>query len=1498
VQSILDILITEVASILGISREDVLSRFTEEELDELLNNSLCTPVETVGGDFGDISALPCQPPSPEFLPEVDLGVDNILNQINDKKNDKTKKCIGAVEEVNRKVNDQTKKYNQYKILLDKLIEYRDNYIPIKYYFEEKSREAARILGIFSALLTERNRLFDSNISLNREISDIRSKLAIATVNQDYELVGKLQETYNDLNRQKTNNFIDLNSINSQLIEQEDSIPILNNELFQKLSNLDASSPRFASILGSITSNFIDSSTFSSIKSSIENYSETIEVGKSNRAPANIQDAISNKYITFNISFPSLEYLDLEEEKYDESTGNTTIVKTKFYIKTSNLLEKDSFFKNSDRVSIGQFNNTARLPNGSLYTQYYNLFEDPINNFFQLSERGLTENEQLIDSRVKGTDAEVKKENGKQYFVENIDVLQNFYQNFEESLNVRTREVKEQRVAPIQNRIKEIMKTIARKEIQLILALGGVNKKLPSQSQFLNTISSRLEEESVKYATGVRDLDGEISRIEALLREIKPNPDNVKRLLKESDEECFKDIDRPTNPCAEVLAKLGSDPFGVKTIRSGVDPSLPNQNQLCYWLEFSKILNLVGLLPIPNLPNVTQLRYWPVGLVLTTPTGLVKIPLPIIYLPLIVISTPLGNIVFFLTINGLFISPMVFFASSSGFKQFIITAKGSSEKFGYDKDDASIKSNLQVPVVVSAALEKAKKLTQELINGKYYNLSEDEKNNYLRSKKILEAKIEDFEKSGNTIGKEKAQLKLKQLEESSQNKGFFEKLEEFLNKQDSPLDLISDFKKSINKSLNRQGDPAFTKSQEKKQKIQSERQKQRAEMRKAMIDGNINKVKELRAKIKEEAVDLQEKVDALKEDLIEYFNKIKFPVVRIPKNKAAIDPKQNSIISFVEDLIDFSEIYGTQFFSFEDKKVGKQFLKEIAAANDELNEFISENLNINETINIEKEAKKIKDLFKGLTDIIIDRLKGKDNSEEIEEIKKQIAELTAIEENQTDRVEKRKTLQKIRRLQNKLNSLNGVYLNYLKNSLNAATLSGFNAIGIDFNPFSSCCTKPPFVANVEVGDAVAVLNLVKIAIFAIIDNYDEDQLTRLFSGKKEITSIEIKTKFTGLIKKIPEELELPIPQFDVAKFLEICSKLFLPLFEIKAAILAAQPALPLSITIDLNILKQPLLELLLSFLKAALPDPNKISTAGDSFLRSNQGGINFSNQTGSSINSSLQSPNGSGNFDRELNIVDCSSPGENSNQKSNLSSGPLSDFVSSSPKRNPFPDPADQVSNIYVASSSSVYPAFQNISNRFIDINPEDLLSLLVDFFNLNLDKLADILNPLYSLLNIVKPTRFTNLNVVEDAQYKVPPYGPPNEVRFTLITKLKQALPNATNFKITSLELLEKALSLVEEVLTPIASTPLPAILVGGAGALDSILPQIKLPVLDSTTGTISTQDLKINKLALRQLHPLLNQDDLPPWERLSIKNILFLLFLDDLASSAADQTGFFRSFI
>ncbi len=75
---------------------------------------------------------------------------------------------------------------------------------------------------------------------------------------------------------------------------------------------------------------------------------------------------------------------------------------------------------------------------------------------------------------------------------------------------------------------------------------------------------------------------------------------------------------------------------------------PDFTSIDYWINYSKIINSVGLLP----------SYWTVGIVLPSPNGLIKIPTPIIWKPIFVKSTPTMLVVIFLTINGMVVSPVV------------------------------------------------------------------------------------------------------------------------------------------------------------------------------------------------------------------------------------------------------------------------------------------------------------------------------------------------------------------------------------------------------------------------------------------------------------------------------------------------------------------------------------------------------------------------------------------------------------------------------------------------------------------------------------------------------------------------------------------------------------------------------------------------------------------------------------------------------------------------
>jgi hypothetical protein len=190
------------------------------------------------------------------------------------------------------------------------------------------------------------------------------------------------------------------------------------------------------------------------------------------------------------------------------------------------------------------------------------------------------------------------------------------------------------------------------------------------------------------------------------------------------------------------------------------------------------------------------------------------------------------------------------------------------------------------------------------------------------------------------------------------------------------------------------------------------------------------------------------------------------------------------------------------------------------------------------------------------------------------------------------------------------------------------------------------------------------------------------------------------------------------------------------------------------------------------------------------------------------------------------------------------------------------------------------------------------LAVIRNFVDLQFSKVENQISAFYSLLNTVRGLDGMNLNVIEAAQQVVPPYGPPAKAAFLAITTLKKSLPRASNFKIMDPTIAKQKVELIRPALESITSSPVAGLVIAGAGAADAALPKIKMPRLDLQTGEVRTEEKKVTTLGLRNLHPILSQDDVPSWERLSGDNPLFLLFLDEFVATGADQIGFFRSYV
>jgi hypothetical protein len=1464
---VLDILISELSKILGITPEEVKTRFTQEELKELLNSSLCEPDSVVGPPLPNISSLSCDELQiPDLLPPE---ATDILDELEKTPIQDNQKCVKAVEEINPIIEQQNIEYNKHKLLIEKLIEYRDHYSAIAIYFEERSKEASKFLGEFKPILEEIKKLEAQKVEFTKK----RDTTNIYEEKNLYQR--KISETLTSIRQQQ-----DL------LNSKEKSFPIFDDYYVDRIRSYTSNSidpdPNISSYIRDAFNNYIDYSDISKVSQLFKRYSEFIICGASLSSPNSIQDVIQQSYFKFNLGFLKLSSFTFDQNVTDKSTGESHTNTIPFPIKGNPLLQKDSFFKTNSIFSLREQRlNENEKPEGTIYERYYNLFEKPIDNFFTINERGLTSEASLVDPQLKGTGAETKRENSGTYFVQDLEKLQDFYNNFEKRFEIRKEEVREKVISPAKEGLRIVLSSIARKEVQLILALSGVSKKLPQDSTVLDTNVNLLNQQNLDFVKGLSDLDEEIVRLKLKMEEIKPTPENVKKLLKEKSPECFDKIDSQIKDCGDTKLKLGSDPFFTKTIE-GIDPTLPTQNQLCYWIEFSKIINKTGLLPVPNLKGPPQLRYWPIGFIIPYPGGLIKIPLPIVWLPLITISSPVGNIVVFLTINGVYISPVVFFVSSTGFKQHILTLKGSSNKFGYAAEDALIKAGLRLPLGVLAAKEKTDDLVKKAKDGPLYKYGESEQQKILTQQSILTESLKIAASSGNINKVLQSTREIKNFQEAFFGDGPFSLLSKMMDRPDSVKDAIDDAKKALYQRLEEIGNAPMTNVNKLKKKIIDRQNSILSDLTISLERGDLDRAKIIRESAKSDGIEVSQKIDAIKDDLKEFYDKIKFPKIIIPKDTSTLDPKLNGLFELIKKVYEYTNIYGTQFFSKDNQKLKNQVLINIAKYEKKLKEITDDAGDDLGKIDVEKDLKKVKSTLSKINSTIIRAISGNLDLPDPKSAKQKSEELEVQLKNETDPVKRKK-------LQKKIEKANSLFSESFENdlikkfiSLTPATIASLESYKIEFDPFSACCAKKPFSIELDsTSPAFLSISAVDQIMKSYINSLTAADLKSLLGGATIISSSDLISLFIGIAKnKIPNSATLPVPPLTVIATLKMMSGILISLIEPKAPNVAAQPQLPAAIVIDLNLLKAPLLELLIAFLLDFLPDPNSSSFA------------NTKNSTSSdNLNQdSTLSQNQQATLSKDLVVIGCL-PEEQDQSTINLSfSNQLNLRTSQDSLIN------SNASQIATNSKKFMLPAFQTLNIDLLSINSNDIITIIKNFIDLKLNTISSLIDPFYIPLKAVKGTNGVNLNILEDAQYKIPPYGPPTYAAFVAYTKFMQLLPKSANFGIINTQLAKSLLEKIEPALRPVGATA--PIIAAVAGAADSILPSIRVPQIDYENQTIVVKDTQLSTLALRQLNPFVNQDDLPPWERLSSKNILFAIFVDQFIASAADKLGFFRSFV
>lgn len=1486
-------LIDEVASVLGITPDDVRSRFTKEQLDDLLNSSLCEPVSESGPPF-DTLEVPCEDPVPELLPPVDLSsldeLEAAAQEQETKILEKTK-CIDKVEEVNAIIDEQLKQYLDHKILHDKLVEYEDNFSIVGLYFQARSDEVSRVLDLFQPLLLERETIGSSLSSLVSQRTELTIQLGEASFGQN---IGNVSLTADQI-LGITNQIRDINSqidqlqgrrseIDEILKQRTDDFDVFDETYYDEVvSSSGENNPNFGYYLSQLFNRFIGINDILTFSTQVQDYSTCVTITRNTQGISSIQDLVERSFFDFKIRFPKLNFLSIPKEEYDRTTGNRVATNSQFLIKQNPLLEKTSFFNNTSIFEISEFViDSINRPSGTLYRQFYDLLEDPLNNFFTPDERGLTTSIDLIDPRVRNTAAQIKKEKNASLYVKDLDVMQSFYSTAESQLESKFVERRSQVITSSKEALKITVSKIARKEVRVILALNKVNQYLVKDSVELSSTITMLNQQNEEIVGAYSDLNSEILRIREKINELKPTPTKIKSTLKSYSPECFDSVDQEVTECPDTKQKLGIDPLFLNTL-SGTDPTLPTFNQLCYWKEFSKIANLQGLFPLPNLPEVTKLRYWPVGLIIPTPSTLIKIPLPITWIPLVTISSPLGVIVIFLTINGVFISPVVFFISSTGFKQHIITVRGPSEKFGYSSEDESVKPSIYSPLTVLSSASRQARLSAEESLGKNFDLSPQQREDLTRQNTILtrveQAAVED----GNENRQAKASRERRNLDEAASGLTLTEKFEKLLNKRDEAADSIKKAKKAIFNRLDELGSPQIKSINSLKERIVSRREALLVSLKNALEIGDLDAVKRIREELKVDGISLSEKISAINKDVRDHYQKLKFPKIVIPNDYSSIDPKKNAIFEFADFIRQFSEINGTQFFTPREASVRNLFLIQLAKSKDTVLQDSSDFVGTDGKIDLDTDLEKAKTVLSQLNKKLTDRLSGQDQSiSDVDDA--ELANLKTSADSESDPVKKKQKTVEFEKKSKAKQDFLAQETQRLSLALTPQVLASLNQLSVDFNPFAPCCQKETFSLPLGESPALPIIASASGLLDSFVAGLDSRSLKSLVGGRSRVTLDELASAHVNIIKKsIPTSLSVPLPGLDVLTVASSFSGIFLSLFEPKAPIEPAQPALPTSITIDLNRLKTPLLSLLLGFLKNSLPDPNSQPTQilGASPAKPSRSLLDSSKPISASQDKAIIDPN--------LEIITCD---PTTSEDSILSGGSLHGRGASQAELG-----TDGLGSVISRSNKDILPSFQTLDSDFLSVNPGDLLAVMRNFVDLQFSKVENLVAPFYSLLNTVRGVDGMNLNVIEAAQQLAPPYGPPVKAAFFATTALKKSLPRATNFKVIDPDAAKQKIGLIESSLAPITSSPVIGLVVAGAGAADAALPKIKVPKIDPQTGEVKTEEKKVTTLGLRNLHPILSQDDVPSWERLSSSNPLFLLFLDEFVATGADQVGFFRAY-
>lgn len=1049
-----------------------------------------------------------------------------------------------------------------------------------------------------------------------------------------------------------------------------------------------------------------------------------------------------------------------------------------------------------------------------YVGLYRKLKNPINYLYTLEERGLTVNPENIDPtllRVKDAPVTIKSEDFT-YYIANQETFETFYSSLEKTLPERIKTERERVFPSVIKSISDQLIDFARREVadhfrridSMPLKLARPTSYVAGESTIFSQGKFNFDKVDsalgslLSYYTKSHDelverialCESEIAKIEKLIADSSLS--ETKLTEKVSKIKCFKDAfkSQPTSKDCEskVLAKLGTDPFGIRTL-SGNDPTMPDATTLCYWKEFAKSLSKVSILPVPD-SGSPMFRYYPVNNLIPTPAGISLITLPPKWKPLFVLPTPLGILVTFITLPVAIVgiplpSIYVMFISPDGAKYVLLAPNApvlysspSSIKYGF-LPDFSAESDSPVGLIGPFKGNPVK----GALSSNLLNVSTTSRAARI-AKVAADVAIGNSPKITTRDGTPIGNIAL-----TDYLRDYLSTAERMKNGADSSLSKsmdrqIAKFKRNINRQFDRLGDAQMRAVTQLKDKVRTSRQ---SGVDAASQEKDLAKKREGKKLARSlDPLTLQTKINGVLADFEDYIDKIKLGTIRFPDDATVFNPKLPGSVTGLISLLDSVSNGGAANDKDSSKLLKK--IKRIAASLDEPDQEV---FNLRTATGLAK----FKDALKNRLGKAVAKLSGE-----------------YTDSNLTDEERKSQALRNKR----------------LKTALAFTSLSVTSPKLKLFDPTAPCCPREEKEIDLSLSPQVQAAISVLITLFnAYLDGLTLSAIRQALGDNLDsIGSSAISIMFNEIINTIP-----PINLPEKPDILSIVKALFLPIIQAITIPQSVNPLgvpYPFPIVIPLDQVVKPLLKIAVAYLLELLL--RMLSDAGDML------------SYGDGSNSSL---------DKIIKQIPCGN-------------SELATVYTTS---------ADRTVTVELPNGITInLPKIPNIPldliGYFALLTSTDLIELIRGMVLAAIDgilrPIKEVIDPILAVVGSLKDLSYT---IFEAGN----PYVAP--IKLALMAVQLQ-IPPSVKLKISN----QDAINAIKAIYVPLVEKTEPVL--KNTAYLAAIL----------ACAFGGGEGVKAARIAA---NPFFNQDDLPPWERLTHKNPLFAIFLDEIAwRSSLTSTG------